>query len=376
MYRDSITSKNEIKKVIEVSISDISEKDFNPRKSGLLQENVEKLIKAEEFPPIHLGYLDDELIVVDGYHRLSATQRLGKDKIQAFITRFDSEAELKKQAFLSNVNHGIKLSELDIALNIYEFYILERKEDPTTTIAKVISDYNIPIRRGRQLFFWTVLNRVILENNCSEITELSKCEEYVKIISNRKEKYDSLSLVLKDEIRRFYNKYNHLVILELRQAVNLFLEGKDYLEEKMKKEEEKKIELEALKENLKEIAEKTFESPGEVYFENDKKEEEKEYIGTSMTIDLETGEVKEVKKITELTPVKDELMPQKQNNSLGVSNTLNKIGEDIMTIRRLQTLKRITFTEDDYLTLNSLMDRIEDIKSDIDTSGFFKHNEV
>lgn len=379
MYNEFITKKNELKKVTEVNLCDISTRDFNPRKSGLLQENVEKLVKAEEFPPIHLGFLNGELIVVDGYHRLSATQRLGRDKIQAFITEFETEAELRKQAFLLNVNHGIKLSELDIALNIYEFYAYEKKIKPTTTLTKVISDYDIPVRRARQLFFWTIINRIILENNSTEITDLSKCEEYMKIINNRKERYDSLSLVLKDEIRRLYNKYNHLVIPELRQAVHLYIDGKDYEEEQLKMKIEKQNEVinvesveevEIVEEYVKE--ERTFETPGEVYYEKD----EDDYIGTNITVDLGTGEVKEMKKIENLTPVKSETTTTKVSSNLGVTNTLNKLGEDIMTIRKLQMLGRINFTEEDYLTLNSLMDRIEDIKSDIDTSSFFKHNEL
>lgn len=380
MYRDFITKKNELKKVTEVNICDISTKDFNPRKSGLLQENVEKLIKAEEFPPIHLGFLEGELIVVDGYHRLSATQRLGRDKIQAFITEFETEAELRKQAFLLNVNHGIKLSELDIALNIYEFYAYEKKIKPTTTLTKVISDYDIPVRRARQLFFWTIINRIILENNSTEITDLSKCEEYMKIINSRKERYDSLSLVLKDEIRRLYNKYNHLVIPELRHAVHLYIEGKDYEEEQLKIKIEKQNEIikaelveevEIVEEYKKE--EKTFESPGEIYYE---KNDENDYIEITEAVDLKVEKVEEEKEEENTTSIKAEKVPTKTTNNLGVTNTLTKIGEDIMTIRKLQTLGRINFTETDYLTLNSLMDRIEDIKSDIDTSGFFKHNEL
>lgn len=378
MYRDYVTKKNELKQVIEVEIKDISTKDFNPRKSGLLEENVERLIKAEEFPPIHLGYLDDELIIVDGYHRLSATQRLGKDKVQAFITEFETEAELKKQAFLSNVNHGIKLSELDVALNIYEFYVLEKKDKPTTTLVKVIEEYNIPVRRGRQLFAWTLLNRVILENNNQDITEVSKCEEYMKIINNRKEKYDSLSLVLKDEIRRFYNKYNHLIIPELRQAVNLYIEGKDYDEEKLKIQLEEELSKEKEKEqtieSLKEVLTKTFENSGELAYDLEENEVEVNIIN----VDL--NEVKEKSEtLATLCPSnlnKDNQFAKITNTSLGISNTLSKIGEDIMTIRKLQTLKKITFTESDYLNLNNLMDRIEEIKSDIDTSGFFKHNEI
>ena len=354
MYKEFITKKNELYNIIEVDIKDISTKDFNPRKSGLLQENVEKLIKAEEFPPIHLGYLDDELIVVDGYHRLSATQRLGFDKIKAFITKFDTESDLRKQAFISNINHGIKLSELDVALNIYEFYILEKKDRPTTSLTKVIAEYNIPNRRGRQLFFWTLINRVILENNNKTITELSKSEEYIKIINNRGEKYNSLSLVLKDEIRKFYNKYNYLVIPELRKAILLFLEGKDYLEEL---EKEKEIQL----------------------------EKEKEVLNTQQSIKenvsfLENEEYDVYKKDEEIISKEpyfnDTSSNKKSKNKHSITNTISKIGEDIMTIRRLQVLNKIDFTKEDYLSLNDLIDRIDEIKSDIDTECFFNQSVI
>ena len=55
-------SKDGVKKVIEVKIKDISEKNFNPRKHGLLEENLKSLIESEYFPEIHLGLINGELI--------------------------------------------------------------------------------------------------------------------------------------------------------------------------------------------------------------------------------------------------------------------------------------------------------------------------
>ncbi|MGL4998529.1 MAG: ParB N-terminal domain-containing protein, partial [Cetobacterium sp.] len=242
--------------IVEVKITDINSKDYNPRRSGLVMENVDKLIKAQEFPEIHLGKLDGELYVVDGYHRVAATNALEKDAIKAFITKFETEAELKKQAFIANVNHGVMLSELDIALNIYDFYVIEKELNPAANLSEIIATYSVPVRRGRQLFFWSVLNKEILETELSAVKDLSRAEEYSKFITNNKEKIGHISELLKEEVRRFYYKYNSLTIPELREAIDLQLIGKDYeevqkerkIEEELKAEEERR-ELEASREN-------------------------------------------------------------------------------------------------------------------------------
>ena len=111
-------SKDRIKKVIEVKIKDISEKNFNPRKHGLLEENLKSLIESEYFPEIHLGLINGELIVVDGYHRLEASKRLGLETIRAYITEYSKIEGLQKDAINENINHGQRLSDYDISLCI------------------------------------------------------------------------------------------------------------------------------------------------------------------------------------------------------------------------------------------------------------------
>ena len=116
------TSTFENKVIQDVLLSDISNININPRKNGLIEENVESLKEAEVFPEIHLGLLDGQLIVVDGYHRLEASKRLGLETIKAYITDYKTIETIIRDAINENINHGQRLSDYDVAMSMYELY--------------------------------------------------------------------------------------------------------------------------------------------------------------------------------------------------------------------------------------------------------------
>jgi len=159
-------SKDGIKKVIEVKIKDISEKNFNPRKHGLLEENLKSLIESEYFPEIHLGLINGELIVVDGYHRLEASKRLGLETIRAYVTEYSKIEGLQKDAINENINHGQRLSDYDISTSIYSIYktFIDQGKLSNLSIVDFIRMFKIDERRGRSLFAWAVIHKEILED--------------------------------------------------------------------------------------------------------------------------------------------------------------------------------------------------------------------
>jgi len=72
------------------------------------QATIEKYSNSIEFlPPIKI---DQNNILIDGYHRLKAHQRKKIQKIKIEIVKVESEKELKKLAYKYNSHHGLQLS--------------------------------------------------------------------------------------------------------------------------------------------------------------------------------------------------------------------------------------------------------------------------
>lgn len=240
-------SENKYNKVIvEVPVQEISTLDINPRKSGLILENVENLIKTNgEFPEIHLGLFENQLVIIDGWHRYTAAKRLDLSTINAFVIEYNSLEEMKIEAFKTNVNHGIKLTDLDVALNLYDFYKFSLGVNPNTKIKTIANECDVNYRKARRLIFHIIINQEILERPIENIENYSKSEEYYKIFKLRNENINSPSEEFKREITNFILKYESLDRTSLRLAVNAFVEGKDYFEEMEKSNQE----VEAMEEN-------------------------------------------------------------------------------------------------------------------------------
>ena len=170
LTRDQISPNAFEKIIVEVPMAMISSSiDINPRKGGLIMENIENLVATQgEFPEIYLGLLDGKLIIIDGYHRFTANQRLELPTINAFIVEFKSIEEMKLEAFRLNVNHGIKLSDLDIALNIYEFYKEETSKNSAVSLKDIITKCGLKERRGRMLFYYTAIHKEICKEDKNE----------------------------------------------------------------------------------------------------------------------------------------------------------------------------------------------------------------
>lgn len=73
----------------------------------------EEMKAGAKFPPIIVGQLDDQLIVVDGYHRYQATKKLGIEHIQGILKKYKSMADLLVDAVAANNHHGIRYTPQD-----------------------------------------------------------------------------------------------------------------------------------------------------------------------------------------------------------------------------------------------------------------------
>lgn len=59
-----------------------------------------------EFPPVLLGRIGDGLLLVDGWHRVSAARMAGREEIDAIITTMTHE-EAVWAAAGANLKHGL-----------------------------------------------------------------------------------------------------------------------------------------------------------------------------------------------------------------------------------------------------------------------------
>lgn len=363
--KDKISKSISEKKIVEVPLEAISSIDVNPRKGGLVLENVESLVLSGDFPEIHLGLLDGDLIVVDGYHRLAATQKLERDKINAFIIEYKDMTELKKQAFVSNVNHGIKLSQLDIALNIYEFYIEAIKTKTSSKLKDVIKEYQVQERTGRSLFYWALFNRGILENKSVDMSGLSKYEDYNKLVLWKNENIADISEEFKIFFKEFYEKYDKLPTTNRRAAIDLHMEGKEFFEEQEK-------DIENVENIKKKDAEEAFLNKDEI----GEDEVNRQGISGGATGAVTSGENpnKAMEQIGEENggDISTTAEPKpKKDKKESISNTIADIHQKSAAIKMHAIKGHILWTKDDYEALQSIIDNLSETVGQIDSKDFY-----
>lgn len=93
---------------MEISTTDVVyREDLYPRFEAS-QPTIQKYAYSiEHLPPIKVNQNN---ILIDGYHRWKAHQLEGEEKISAEVIETDSEKELKKLAYKLNANHGLQLN--------------------------------------------------------------------------------------------------------------------------------------------------------------------------------------------------------------------------------------------------------------------------
>lgn len=79
----------------------------------LISRYIEALVRKESFPPICVGLLNGEYILIDGLHRLRAFKDHGEDYIASEILLNLSKEDIFAESVYRNTNHGKNLSDKD-----------------------------------------------------------------------------------------------------------------------------------------------------------------------------------------------------------------------------------------------------------------------
>ena len=378
------TSTFENKVIQDVLLSDISNININPRKNGLIEENVESLKEAEVFPEIHLGLLDGQLIVVDGYHRLEASKRLGLETIKAYITDYKTIETIIRDAINENINHGQRLSDYDVAMSMYELYnkLVDAGKLTTIKMKDFITSFKIDERRGRSLFNWVVLHKEILDDEITTVKNISFSDEYYSMILFLNEIPGKISNEAKYKIKTFYNKYNHLSKIELRKAIALFKQGLDYeIEAEKLKQAAKEIDTNPIKQETKvetkepekdEVpVDESENTEREVTLKNDllTKPEPKEKAKENLVIE----EAKTVEEKMEVVEKLNEEITKELSNSkekFKLDTYLDAMSKQVMTMLMLQSKGNLEdFTKEHINKLNDIVDRLNEL-----TEGYYANN--
>lgn len=379
------TSTFENKVIQDVLLSDISNININPRKNGLIEENVESLKEAEVFPEIHLGLLDGQLIVVDGYHRLEASKRLGLETIKAYITDYKTIETIIRDAINENINHGQRLSDYDVAMSMYELYnkLVDAGKLTTIKMKDFITSFKIDERRGRSLFNWVVLHKEILDDEITTVKNISFSDEYYSMILFLNEIPGKISNEAKYKIKTFYNKYNHLSKIELRKAIALFKQGLDYeIEAEKLKQAAKEIDTNPIKQETK-VETKEVEkdevpvdesenTEREVTLKNEllTKPEPKEKAKENLVIE----EAKTVEEKMEVVEKLNEEITKELSNSkekFKLDTYLDAMSKQVMTMLMLQSKGNLEdFTKEHINKLNDIVDRLNEL-----TEGYYANNQ-
>ena len=364
---ESISESKYDKKIIKLPLSAIDTSiNINPR-SQLIKENIENLVNTKFFPEIHIGLLENHLIVIDGYHRIAAAQQLELDTVLAYITKYNSLEEAKMDAFRENVNHGIKLDEYDIAKWIYENYSLALQDNPTVQLKNFIQKCNILERRGRTLYQWYLIHKEILEDDETALNRVGDSEEFYSILVYFKEIPGNISEDFKIKFKEFYYKYCDLNRSELRKAIAWFKEGKDYneeiikqrnemlREEKVVEEMDKKDRVEYNDQFEKIDNEDAIDRQGNADYSE--RPIEKDVQDTNKEIERLLNEKQEIKQEINET-VSKEVTEEKEVVNEEIINTISK---NIMTLFMLNAKNKIQLTTKNIEDLKNVKERIEEI---------------
>ena len=372
------TSTIDNKVLQDVLLTDISDTNINPRINGIIEENVESLIEAKFFPEIHLGLLDGQLIVVDGYHRLEAAKRLQEESIKAYITEYKTIETIIRDAINENMNHGQRLSDYDVAMSMFDLYnkMVQAGKLTTVKMKDFITSFKIDERRGRSLFNWVVLHKEILDDEITTVKNISFSDEYYSMVLFLNETPGKISNESKYKIRTFYNKYNHLSKIELRKAIALFKEGKDYeIEAEKLKQAAKEVDTNPLKvENTKlDSIEQNDETPVEET-EDENKEREINLKNDLLTKPKqeEVPEVEEtveekIEKVEKLNEQISEELSKNPKEKFKLDTYLDVMSKQVMTMLMLQSKGNLEdFTKEHINKLNDIVDRLNEL-----TEGYY-----
>ena len=101
----------------------------------------ESMDMGAKFPPIIVGVLNKEYVLIDGKHRIEANKRRKEEFISAIIDNtIKSEKDIYVKAIKSNISHGHKLGVFD------RVNIIIRLKDFGYSIPEISTFLNMPVK--------------------------------------------------------------------------------------------------------------------------------------------------------------------------------------------------------------------------------------
>jgi len=165
-----------------------------------------KMKAGVKFPPILLGRVNGDLILVDGYHRMLAHQKIKEEYIKAEIKKYTSLKELYKEAVELNNTHGLPLSSYDnlkilATLESMEFTPFEIESILKATPDRVQRYQSRIIRRpnGSQVFLKAPIAR-LLEKGCITEEEAANIDQSHFQVQQVKSIMIQLIALLQDDV--------------------------------------------------------------------------------------------------------------------------------------------------------------------------------
>jgi len=112
--------------VISVAVADIATRaDWQVRdqiNDALVRDYITSYVHGANMPPLRLADVGGALILMDGWHRLLAQKRLGRDAVEATVEEL-SEEEAEWQAATANTRNGARLTRQSEKRRVFELYI-------------------------------------------------------------------------------------------------------------------------------------------------------------------------------------------------------------------------------------------------------------
>ena len=233
-----VFSDNDNKLLAVVKVEDVVNIGINPRLK-LNEKNIEELtaVESSEIVPILLGYitediehegvsLKEKLILVDGEHRYASRIKGNHKLIKANIKKYSNMRDLKKDAFTSNITHGMRLSQEEIQRKANEIL---RSDEKYISFRKLAKEYGI--NRG---YFERLSTKIKIEEALTARQDTASLAILQKMPSTFFRPLTSLSKESDIVIQNFFTNFSQLllsfvrpdILKRLRENVDLYLEGK------------------------------------------------------------------------------------------------------------------------------------------------------
>lgn len=140
----------------------------------------EAMISGAKFPPVAVAKLDDEFVLIDGWHRFEATRQLKKEDITVEILPLATRQEAFIESIKRNIVHGRQFSAFE---KITLATRLEKMNISSAEVSKIlnISETRMVSMKGARLKFSPELNEeIVVKSPLKHLDEISEEQNHAQ----------------------------------------------------------------------------------------------------------------------------------------------------------------------------------------------------